>query len=86
MICFKKLKQFAGHDVIHWQELENTALQAHANFPDLFSIGWDLTVTPEGVKLIEGNINWAVNAPQMNEPALMPEYLLYARPKRNIKI
>jgi hypothetical protein len=67
--------RFSGRQVIYWNELVDTALRAHANFPDLFSIGWDLAVTPEGVKLIEGNINWAVALHQIAGPDLMPEYL-----------
>jgi len=75
-----KFEHIPGHQVILWQEMMAIAQKAHAFFPDLFSIGWDLAVTPEGVKLIEGNINWAVNAHQMDAPILMPAYISYARP------
>jgi len=74
-----KFEDIPGHQVIYWNELVDIAQKAHAVFPDLFSIGWDLAVTPEGVLLIEGNINWAVNAHQLNAPALMPAHLSYAR-------
>lgn len=72
-------RRFARQPVIYWNELVDTALRAHANFPDLFSIGWDLAVTPEGVKLIEGNINWAVAPHQIAGPDLMPVFVKYAQ-------
>nr|WP_319997136.1 sugar-transfer associated ATP-grasp domain-containing protein [uncultured Draconibacterium sp.] len=74
------LRRFVGQAVIHWRELVDVALRAHTNFSDLYSIGWDLAVTPEGVKLIEGNINWAVAPHQLNGPALMPYFIKYAKP------
>lgn len=74
-----KFKHIPGHQLPHWHELIDSAQKAHAVFPDLFSIGWDFAVTPEGVKLIEGNINWAVNAHQMNAPYLMPIFVKYAQ-------
>lgn len=74
-----KFVHIPGNKVLHWPELVDIAQKAHAVFPDLFSIGWDLAVTPEGIRLIEGNINWGVAPHQVNEPVLMPAYLSYAR-------
>ena len=74
-----KFEHVPGHRIVHWHELVEIAQKAHAVFPDLFSIGWDLAVTPEGVKLIEGNINWAVAPHQLNGPVLMPAHISYAR-------
>lgn len=47
-----------------WQEVIEVAETAHAAFPDLAAIGWDLAVSDQGVRLLEGNINWAVAAHQ----------------------
>ncbi len=74
-----RFEHVPGHLVVHWQELVEIAQKAHAVFPDLFSIGWDLAVTPEGVRLIEGNINWGVAPHQLNGPVLMPAHISYAR-------
>ncbi len=74
-----KFEYVPGNQVIHWQELVDIAKKAHAFFPDMFGIGWDLAVTPEGVRLIEGNINWGVDLHQVNEPVLMPAHISYAR-------
>lgn len=69
------LKHLTGHKIIHWDEVVDIAQKAHSCFSDLFSIGWDLAVTPDGVRLIEGNINWAVDPHQINKPLLMPGHI-----------
>jgi len=74
------LKNLTGNKVVHWEELVDISQKAHACFSDIFSVGWDLAATPDGVRLIEGNFNWAVDPHQMNKPLLMPSHILYARP------
>ncbi|MCK9372314.1 MAG: hypothetical protein M0P91_03895 [Sulfuricurvum sp.] len=70
----EELKQLSGQSIVYWQEVVKVAKEAHNSFPDLVSIGWDLAITPKGVMLIEGNINWGVEVHQMNGPDLMPYY------------
>jgi hypothetical protein len=72
------LENLTGHKVVHWEELVDISQKAHAYFSDIFSVGWDLAVTPDGVRLIEGNFNWAVDPHQINKPLLMPSHILYA--------
>lgn len=48
-----------------WPDVVSIAEQAHCHFTDINSIGWDLAITPLGVKLIEGNINWGVAPHQL---------------------
>lgn len=56
------------------RELAQTAEAAHQAFPDIFAIGWDLVWTPSGVHVLEGNINWGVDAHQLQEPTLIEYY------------
>jgi hypothetical protein len=48
-----------------WKSIVNLALRAHALFPALPTIGWDLAVTDCGPIVIEGNFNWGVNQAQV---------------------
>ena len=43
-----------------WPMLLQTALAAHAEFTDIYTVGWDLALTTEGPVVIEGNVNWDV--------------------------
>ncbi|MEA1877573.1 MAG: sugar-transfer associated ATP-grasp domain-containing protein [Bacteroidota bacterium] len=74
-----KMQHISGHQIAHWSKIVNTAIKAHKSFPDIFSVGWDLAITPEGVKLIEGNINWGVAAHQTSKPSLMKSHILYTQ-------
>lgn len=48
-----------------WRDMVAIAEAAHRSFLDLYSIGWDLGLTDQGVMLLEGNINWAVAVHQL---------------------
>lgn len=41
-----------------WPQLESLAIRAHKCFPDIFSIGWDLAVTPNGPVIVEANTQY----------------------------
>lgn len=58
----------------YWDSVCQIAVQAHQRFPDLLTIGWDLAITDQGVKLIEGNINWGVEVHQVLSPILLSHY------------
>jgi len=63
---FQKLKQRVdGKTLPFWQEAVAICLKAHAHFPDLPAIGWDVVFTDSGVKLLEGNINWGIAGHQI---------------------
>ncbi len=53
-----------------WSETLEVVIRAHGYFPNVTSIGWDIAITPEGVKLIEGNFNWAVAPHQLTGKAI----------------
>lgn len=50
-----------GADFEDWPELAALVLRAHALFPDVFSVGWDVFYTPEGFRLLEGNTLWGMS-------------------------
>jgi hypothetical protein len=44
-----------GRVVPRWQELAQLAVRAHATLPGRVFIGWDIAMTAEGPKILEGN-------------------------------
>ena len=46
----------------HWPEMRALAKRAHLAFPEIFGIGWDLALTPDGPLIIEGNTQWGIGA------------------------
>ncbi len=61
-----------GETLPDWCFLKRVAEEAHSNCMDVMSVGWDLALTGEGMKLLEGNINWGVEAHQCNGESLIP--------------
>jgi hypothetical protein len=49
---------FEGYILPYWYEIVEYAKNAHRLFYGLHSIGWDVSVTTEGIMIIEGNDNW----------------------------
>ncbi|HFD11893.1 MAG TPA: hypothetical protein ENJ32_05425 [Crenotrichaceae bacterium] len=43
-----------------WSEITELCLKAHCLCANMATIGWDVVVTPDGVQLLEGNINWGI--------------------------
>ncbi len=43
-----------------WPETMKLAMNASRAFPSLRAIGWDISITPEGPIIIEGNSRWGV--------------------------
>ena len=74
-----KAEHPVGYQIIQWQEMVDVALKAHSMFSDLFSIGWDLAITSDGIRLLEGNINWGVAPHQIAKPSLMPIYIQHTK-------
>ena len=57
----------AGVNLPFWTEVEQLCVRAHALFMDVATIGWDIVILPDGVKLLEGNLNWRVSTSQVLE-------------------
>ena len=55
----------AGRSVPLWGAVKDLALRAHAAFPELGAIGWDIAVTDAGPVLIEGNHAWDISLLQV---------------------
>ncbi|WP_168204249.1 sugar-transfer associated ATP-grasp domain-containing protein [Aliikangiella coralliicola] len=62
----RNLARLDNYQLPLWQEAKCTAISAHKIFRDIRAIGWDLAITTQGIKLLEGNINWGV-APHIHE-------------------
>lgn len=58
-----------------WKEAKDCGLQAHQQMLDVFSVGWDVAITTNGVVLIEGNFNWDVTPHQKNGPTLIQNFV-----------
>lgn len=50
--------EIEGRVVPQWQDCLHAAQRAHACFPDVTFIGWDVVVTPSGPIVLEGNWGW----------------------------
>ena len=65
--------QISGRKVPFWPEAVDLALSAHRKLQGALVVGWDVAITPEGPKLVEGNkspgviIDQRLNGPWGNE-------------------
>jgi hypothetical protein len=50
--------------VPQWSQVLSECRQAHEQCPDIVTIGWDMAITEQGSRLLEGNINWGTAAHQ----------------------
>ena len=55
----------------HWEQIKHIAELAHRHCLDVKTVGWDLALTDQGVKILEGNFNWGVEAHQIDEMGLV---------------
>lgn len=56
-----------------WSELQAEIMLAHSLCADVHTVGWDAVITPQGPRLLEGNLNWGVNPLQAARQApLLP--------------
>jgi hypothetical protein len=54
------LQNMANQAMPFWSDCVALCLRAHTMCADITSIGWDVVITPSGVQLLEGNINWGI--------------------------
>lgn len=71
-INFNKVEGFI---IPFWEEICKTAINAHQQISDIYSIGWDFAITDEGIVLIEGNFNWNI-APHQRQGPLLIDYFI----------
>lgn len=51
-------RELTGFPIPHWREVCDLVRRAARVFLPVRSVGWDVAVTDEGVKIVEGNIWW----------------------------
>lgn len=56
--------RFEGYQIPYWNETVELVRNAHKQFYELQSIGWDVVLTEEGPVLLEGNDDWEIGGPQ----------------------
>ncbi|MFK7936010.1 MAG: sugar-transfer associated ATP-grasp domain-containing protein [Saprospiraceae bacterium] len=61
-------QQLANQPIPAWQSIVTVVQRAHRLCNDYATIGWDVAVTTEGVKLVEGNVGWGVKNHQYEKP------------------
>lgn len=54
----------AGETIPFFSEACALVRRAHAMIPEVFSVGWDVVITPDGPLLLEGNDGWSPRALQ----------------------
>ncbi|WP_458464220.1 sugar-transfer associated ATP-grasp domain-containing protein [Paenibacillus sp.] len=55
---------FEGYQLPYWQETLDLIINAHRQFPDIGTIGWDVTITADGPIIVEANDGWEISGPQ----------------------
>lgn len=50
----------AGMKVPYFKEAIDMVKHLHSNIPEIFTVGWDICITPDGPHVIEGNDGWDV--------------------------
>ena len=50
----------SGHRLSCWQEVRVLSLKAQAAFPEIWSVGWDIAMTDQGLVMIEGNTDYGL--------------------------
>ena len=64
------LNLLQNYQIPFWKIICKYVMQAHELIPNVYSLGWDLAITSDGVKLIESNFCWATEVHQKNGPLL----------------
>lgn len=77
-IKWKKLhpdtnEMIEGSQISHWNEIKKEVLLITNKFKQIQYVGWDVVVTKEGFKIIEGNNYSDVNILQIHQPLLENE-------------
>ena len=56
--------QIKDRTLPHWHELTSIVIQTHRHLLPLPLIAWDVAITPNGIQILEGNINFAIDIHQ----------------------
>ena len=55
---FNQKCEIEGTKLPCWEEICDLAVSVAPHFLPMRSIGWDIALTPEGPKIVEGNARW----------------------------
>jgi hypothetical protein len=66
----------AGKVLPYWGDVVTCVIAAHGFFPNVATIGWDCAITPNGVQLLEGNLNWGVAPHQFEGVPLLAQWTM----------
>lgn len=55
---------FKDYQLPYWNEVKELVINAHKQFYELQSIGWDVVITAKGPVILEGNDDWEIGGPQ----------------------
>lgn len=60
-----------GFELPHWDDAKALALQAHTTLPNVPCVGWDVMLTPDGPRLLEGNYDCSAALTQITHQQLL---------------
>jgi hypothetical protein len=73
--------RIAGVEAPHWQEAKELVLRLMHGFPEVDHVGWDVCLTADGPRVVEGNatvpnpILFQVHGPFLHDPAVRRFYV-----------
>lgn len=65
---------FKDFELPYFDETIDLVKKIHLMLKDVHSIGWDITITPNGPCIIEGNDNWEISALQVTGHGMKKEF------------
>lgn len=70
---------FKDFEIPFFEEAKEMIRNFHLQLKEVHSIGWDITITPDGPCIIEGNDNWEISALQVTNHGMRKEYEQYMK-------
>ena len=64
----------AGMQIPYFKEAIDMVKHLHSSIPEIFTVGWDICITPDGPYVIEGNDGWDVVLHQAFEGCKMRKF------------
>lgn len=68
---------FKDFEIPYFKETKEMVMKFHMQLKEVHSIGWDVTITPDGPCIIEGNDNWEISALQVTNHGMKSEFEKY---------
>lgn len=68
---------FKNFEIPFFKETKQLIKDYHMQLKEIHSIGWDITITPDGPCIIEGNDNWEISALQVTNHGMKKEFEQY---------